>query len=274
MRRKKPILIADTTLTWVLTLLILISIVTLVCVGVKQNQSSVTIAEVEAQVAKLSSEVKAKEEEPVPEVDNSFSIVMIADSYGSGYQTHAPQIDGWVRLLKNKLPVTDVSIQAVPGTGFAKEERGQTFETMLISSLDNVADPNEVDCVLVCGGYNDIVAEESEILNAGDSFIDTMRKYYPNATLVLGVIGWNDSDWEIQNILNDRVIPAYKEIVANQPDAVYLDGAEQIMRTEDNRYFSDDTVHPNEDGEEAIANWLCEQLPKQFPVLQDMKGDS
>lgn len=144
-----------------------------------------------------------------------ISLVMIGDSYGFGLQTMGENVTGWPYLIQQQIPLSESAIEVKPGVGFAREEDGETFDTLLNKSFQSIASPQDVEYVLVCGGYNDAYADPGYVESAIHTFIYDAKELYPNAEILLGIIGWDRNDPMLGEMIVEQMVPTYR-MVASQ----------------------------------------------------------
>ena len=57
-----------------------------------------------------------------------------------------------------------------------------------------IDEPQAVKYIVVCGGYNDQYYSIDSILYAAKAFISRAGSSFQNAKIMIGMIGWNDTD--------------------------------------------------------------------------------
>lgn len=207
------------------------------------------------------------------EIDNKLSnqkenklqhkkFIFIGDSYNGGH-SHDASITQWGKDLAEKLGLIDYYNFYSLGAGFyATGSGGKTFKDILQDNLSNIPDKNEIDFIVVGGGYNDAgyYSTYSNIVNKIEEFSVFVASNFPKAQILIACFGYNDSLSEagvsIRNHLYNYVIPAYKHnfFFSNQP--IYIKNSEYILHNVS--YFSSDYIHPNQDGINKIVSCLYE----------------
>lgn len=178
--------------------------------------------------------------------------VFIGDSYLQGY-TSGGTIENWGVKVASILGLSSgqYSIVAYGGSGFIREDT-KTF-TQMVSELS--ADDDVTDVVL-CGGYNDIGAGFSTLLPYMTSFKAAVASKFSNAKISVGFIGGTTNG---DNIYQLSVTAAgYKKGCARL-GLNYLKNVEYCLK---NYYtdFTSDTIHPNNYGQQSIADAVAEAI--------------
>lgn len=180
--------------------------------------------------------------------------LVIGDSYGTGgsqtghtytpYPTYAHDYTG-----------VDFYNCSESGAGFAKVgDLGHDFEGLL-DELTTSVDKNSITDIYAMGGFNDRTQTDTVIINKILSFINRAKVLYVNAKVHIGFIGWGTGAPDYLILARARM--AYI-IGANQYGADYMTGIEFVMH--DFSYFDSDGIHPNEDGQRAIARGLVQSF--------------
>lgn len=162
----------------------------------------------------------------------SGATIIIGDSYIAG-EWYEGGLD-WGHQLAGLMGLTVGSncfIAAANGSGFVREGAGnQTFGTLLAGLSESITDHSSIHNIIVCGGLNDTnAASQAEIQTAIQNFISAARSSYPNATVYVGMIGWNagNSNSVLRDTVNTMVLPAYQACSAY--GGVYLNGVEYLL---------------------------------------------
>lgn len=172
--------------------------------------------------------------------------IFIGDSYGSG--------EIGTSWIKNVIDYMDLTLNenafdySKNASGFTINDN--TFEMCLDRAIQGISNKNDITDVVVCGGYNDgyfSTANEQNIVDAIGSFINKMRENFPNATLTLGEIGWTRDYKRMPNLR--KAIFAYRRVV--EFGEKYITNIEYSMHNYS--FFNTDDIHPNEQGNQAIA---------------------
>ena len=191
---------------------------------------------------------------------NMNKCIFIGDSYSvlSGQDT-------WVDILISKLGLTssDYYRYGEGSTGFESYNAvtGHRFIDLLAQSVIDVPTSSlpDITHIIVCGGANDmqsgisIATLESRI----QYFINYANTYYPNAKVYIGMIGFTTAP--SSKIYLGRALQAYQNCI--NYGGVYLNGIQNVIH--DYGYFNtteNDTVHPNQNGSNALGNGLYQAL--------------
>ena len=221
----------------------------------------------------LDSRLDTIEETTIPDIQSNVSslesslnlltddrYILIGDSY-SVYRPDTEGIEGWAVPLRRLLDKAndDCYIIQDNGGGFVAQGSTGTFQEG-IESL-TVTNPETITKIVVCGGLNDMNSTKTSIKNAINTFITYCKTNYPNATVYIGMIGWDDdalytidnqySRYKVINI----VLPAYKE--STEYGSIYLNGVENIMHDYSEYY---DRSHPNQTMCLRLARGIKEAL--------------
>ena len=187
--------------------------------------------------------------------------VFIGDSYLQGF-TPEGEVESWgkkiVKLLN--LPNNSYKIIAKGGTTMNADNENNFYNLIKNEPLDN-----KVTDVILCAGYNDRqkIGTESSILLGMTNFYNKIKEIYPNATLKIGFIG-NTS------IVNDKYgvsskCPFYINS-CKKLGIEYLNNIEYALHNYSTE-FSSDGIHPNDEGQEIIANTLYQILKMGYGTV-------
>lgn len=183
-------------------------------------------------------------------------VIILGDSY-------ANRTNSWADRLKTALGLTDLNcvIKKESGVGFYNTSDGKNFSTMVIDNIGLNA--SEITDIIVCGGYNDRGASDYNLSNAFDSFVNTCKTNYPNATIHVGFISWvrpEIGNAEYNNIVNGlaNTCKRYISYCSLYKNVHYLNNVEYALH---NINLLDDTYfHPTNDGQAKI----CELVKQAF----------
>ena len=223
-------------------------------------------------------------QEQINAISNSNDItICLSDSYGN-------QENEWCELLISKLGLTLNTTGfnfSGNGAGFSNSAYSQ-FITNLQTGISNFTTQQKqnVKQIIVCGGYNDRDASQTDIETAINSFISYCKTTFPNAKVYVGFIAndgtsnqSNGGSTQIRDHFMLNVFPAYKN--CTKYGGIYLNGVEYVMHNYN--YFMEDDVHPNENGEVALTNAIFESLKAGYvsltytrisPTMQDKDGQA
>ena len=206
-----------------------------------------------------------------------------SDSYGN-------QQNEWCELLIAKLGLT-LNVTgfnaSVNGAGFSNSANSQFLTNLqtAVSSFTN-EQKNNVKRIIVCGGYNDRDASQADIQTAIQSYINYCKTTFPNAKVYVGFIAndgtanqSNGGSTNIRDHFTLNVLPAYQN--CKNYGGYYLTNVEYVMHNYE--LFMEDNVHPNEAGENVLANVIYQvletgdckiTLPRINPTMQDKDGQA
>ena len=202
-------------------------------------------------------------------IDDMGTFMFIGDSYCT-----AANVDdggkemlerGWAQIAVNELELKHATIACKSGTGFVHTSSdGASFQTLLDDYYPGEDAAKEVGWVIIDGGYNDHYYSYDEIMIKGEEFVNRAKELYPNAKIAIGMNGWNRADEDIQNAIVNVVLDAYQDL-ADYTESIYIEGAEMALYDD---FFSNDDFHPNEQGQESIAESIVSFINAQLYDLQ------
>ena len=195
---------------------------------------------------------------PYPTFDflKNRKILFVADSYGTGHGLATP----FTTIIINELDNGSQQV-SVGGAGFYQTP---TFLSNLQAA--DIQDPETFTDVVVCGGYNDgkTAITYSQIVGAMNSFFTYVKQRFVNARLWLMPLGWCSTRSAIRYRLADTTSSAYAEGAAAK-DVIYVDSIQRVLHVYSR--FSDDYVHPNQDGQNKIADYVRQTLIGGVPKI-------
>ena len=182
------------------------------------------------------------------------SIVIIGDSYAEGY-TPDGNVTGWADKVASSMPYCTFKIKYSGGAGFShvSASTGKKFIDLLNEAGNEMteANRNNVSLVLIGGGMNDRDQTKADLKAAIDTFASRCRELYPYADIVYAFIGWSSSSsvrnqlrTECSNLRSCRT--SGMKIITSSAFTLH-----------DYKYFSSDGIHPNNDGEDALAQTMA-----------------
>lgn len=182
------------------------------------------------------------------------SIVVIGDSYAEGY-TPDGNVTGWADKVASSMPYCTFKIKYSGGAGFShvSASTGKKFIDLLneAGSEMSEANRNNVSLVLIGGGMNDRDQTKADLKTSIDGFSNRCRELYPYADIVYAFIGWSSSS-SVRNQLRTE---------CSNLRSCRTSGMKIITSTaftlHDYKYFSSDGIHPNNDGEDALAQTMA-----------------
>ena len=188
---------------------------------------------------------------PYPTFDflKNRKILFVADSYGTGHGLATP----FTTLIINKLNNGSRQV-SVGGAGFYQTP---TFLSNLQAA--NIHSPETYTDVVVCGGYNDGKSSisYSQIIGAMNSFFSYVKQRFVNARLWLMPLGWCSDNPTIRYRLAYTTYSAYADGAAAN-NVIFVGSIQRVLHVYSR--FSDDYVHPNQDGQNKIADYVRQAL--------------
>lgn len=157
--------------------------------------------------------------------------------------------DGWMSKLITYLGLdSDHAIASPTGGASFALTGGQHWQDLLTTLGGTVTNPGTVDYIVVMGGANDFGETEASILTGMASFENVRHTYFPNATVLIGMIGNVNRSYGQANTL--KTFNAYKNgCTAN--GFIFMSGMENISHWPD--YMGIDFLHMTANGYTAIA---------------------
>lgn len=182
------------------------------------------------------------------------NVVLIGDSYDEGY-TPDGNVTGWGAKLISQMSYCTFVNKYSGGAGFShvSASTGKKFIDLLNEAGNSMseAERNNVSLVLVAGGMNDRDQTKADLINAVNAFASRCRELYPYADCTFAFIGWS-SQSSIRNQLRT---------LCSNLRSCRSSGMKIITSTaftlHDYSYFSSDGIHPNNDGQNALAETLA-----------------
>lgn len=199
------------------------------------------------------------------------SILCIGDSYLSGVEING-QENAWGGRLRDLLNVP-VTITAENGGGWVHPgNTGKTFASLLSASSGSFSD------IVVLGGVNDAAfGTQAQVKDAVINFVNAAVAMYPGARVHIGMPGNYLGSLDIQDAVN-KVI----DQIGQAQDTVafdYIHGIYAILKNQE--FMTVDNVHPNKDGEWALAGYVCGHLlggacrdPESLPITLQAFGNT
>lgn len=189
--------------------------------------------------------------------------IIVGDSYGEGYSADGHYAEYPLRMA-NMLGWSSDQWKNVSkgGSGFAS---GTRWETLLRDAASQMTDEFKMTTklVLVCGGFNDREKTYQEIVSAIQSFVNYVKTTFPYATIVVAPIGWCIEGKTQTGVTGATYINLTNVATTYQSEIVKRGGgcvplSYGILRSRS--LFSSDGFHPNDAGQQRIAeclvNWM------------------
>lgn len=196
---------------------------------------------------------------------NNEEIIIVGDSYLAGQGTSDPTTKNFGYLLMQKLGMTTTNfhIWAEGGSSFTNPGNQGHVWVQVLSSRINEVTPANITRLIFAGGYNDVNATaQADIETAMSNTIAYAKTNFPNAKIYVSIIANNGADTnngaDARFKLKDYIYLAYSN--APKYDAIFLDKGQLPLQNYD--LFESDPVkvHPNDNGNEEIANYFYQAL--------------
>ena len=188
--------------------------------------------------------------------------VFIGDSYAEGYSPDLPYFDkdnAWPVLTAKLLNCKDYVIKAKSGSGFANTSANNiTFKTLVSEAANSVKNKNDVDLLVICGGYNDSYYSYVTVKAKTVETITYAQSCFPNAKIMIGMVGGHKADSYRETTLLNETLKAYSD-AAKETGVYYLSNTEYVLENEDDDVYSD-SHHPNVRGQQLLANYISSSV--------------
>ena len=179
--------------------------------------------------------------------------LFVGDSYADGY-TGEGQNTPWQEIVKTKLELDDSQFVSTHRGGFGFGRPSAYNYYLLINAL--VDDPDLTD-IVIGGSYNDNGYTELEITNGITNVRTLCKTKFPNAKLHIAFIGWSKNKDAKTNL--QSTYQYYKNACDLYADIDFMKNTQYVLHDYFNM-FSSDGIHPNQTGQTAIANAICDCL--------------
>ena len=218
--------------------------------------------------------------EQLEHVENNISnlksekYIFIGDSYGEGY-TPEGNVTSWIDYTKQLMHLSEDNCYsyAVGGYGFTTEG----FQELINRAVSDIVDKEKIKYIVVGGGYNDSW-NYSAIANSMKVFFDICNNNFPNSKIIIAPFGWCVEGLTtgvhvtqtFSNLIN-MVLEYQRNAVIN--GGCYVDGIYSVLHK--NEFFSSDFVHPNNNGQYAIALAISNYLKGNgFSTVEYMNNEN
>lgn len=175
--------------------------------------------------------------------------IFIGDSYMHGDSgNQSAEYVPFVSIACNNLGLTlntDYWVSAVGGTGFT------TSPTNFLTQLTSVSVPNEgaITDIIVLGGYNDNTETADNIKAAIQSFCSYAHGRFTHARVHIGMFANTYNASLKENLV--KVLEAYSGALANYG---FINNSQYALHNYS--WFTTDSVHPNQYGQNQMAELL------------------
>lgn len=202
---------------------------------------------------------------------NNERILCIGDSYAVG-TTYGGTIDGWCDRLKVLRDLdNDHFIKLAEGSsGFTRAGlQGHTFQSLLEANISDIANPETITKVIVCGGHNEYDATGEALNGAISYFINYCKQHFVNAKIYVGMIGNNSNTTSfgktVRTAIYTTILRSYQNSVLY--GGIYLNGIQNIMHDYKD-FMSEDGIHPNNTGYNFLASYINNAINNGYADFQ------
>lgn len=190
----------------------------------------------------------------INELQKQKKYIFMGDSYGDGYSPDG-NVTSWITLVANKLNLKSNEYISSHQGGY---KFAYSSSDNFISLLQNLTSDEILTDMFVCAGFNDMTSSEVDIDLGIQNFNNLFKTKFPNAKLHIGFIGWSNLGNNIR-----RLSTAYN-YYKKSCEKYNIDFIYDIVYALHNyfKYFSSDGYHPNQNGQNSIANALYNYITK------------
>lgn len=140
------------------------------------------------------------------------------------------------------------------GDGFGRTDSQYQFKTQ----IEALSSDNNVKYVIIGGGYNDIYSTAENIATGMSECKTLIASKFPNATMCVAFIGNTTDVSKAQDIIDTQ--DAWDD-AASDLNIVNLQNTNVLTSSS---LFTNDGVHPNEQGQIAISNAIINAMNNQL----------
>ena len=181
------------------------------------------------------------------------NIIVVSDSYGTGGTQSGTTYKTFIEYAKDFTGLNIYNLSE-SGAGFANTgDSGHNFKSLLLT-LDDDVDKNTITDIYVLGGYNDRTYLGPAILQGIKEFKLQANNLYPNARVFCGFIAWSRIYTDYDSLFKTKI--AYE--TCTSLGVPYLINIETTMH--DLSRFDSDNIHPNEYGNQGLAEQLVNAI--------------
>lgn len=186
--------------------------------------------------------------------------ILMADSYGNYTKNNVHY--SWTENVISKLNLTSVVNLSVGSRGFAYNPAVGTFQQGLQTAVSNgtIANPEEIDEIILCGGANDMYGiatsniTQEDLHTAIANFFTYVHQTFPKASVKIGMVG--------NCKVGSYEVPYYQTLKEYQDcvnyGASYLHNVEYVLM--DKSLLDDTDLHPTADGFNQLTNAICDAI--------------
>ena len=189
----------------------------------------------------------------------SEKYVLIGDSYGRGFMNGSDDPSrSWITYAMSQLGTSNYYWAARGQVGIAagipqySGDSDRSFSELL---YETGAPRYDVTQVVIMGGYNDFWLDGGLLELYIQRLCENARAYYPNAEISIGMCGCGSS-WTLSYV--NKTAEIYKE--CTRYGCSYIYGIENIIANNISGYLTNDGIHPNVQGQQAIGSAVAAYL--------------
>ena len=207
-------------------------------------------------------------------INPSTKICCIGDSFLQGYATEG-MVTPWGTIIGN---LTGATVQnfAEGGIGWSTTgQAGHVFSDLVDSAFSTMGE--NVDIVIIAGGYNDSMAEKTsaEIATGASNAATKIRQYWPDASVYffpnIWGNGYNSAGTNTYGYPDEENAKAIKRAMftrtTGKPINVVMGCWTWLYANTQSGFISSDGVHPLEPGQAIIAHSMLQAMNGQDPTV-------
>ena len=179
--------------------------------------------------------------------------LFVGDSYADGYSPDGDTTP-WQNIVKTKLGLTDAQFVTTHAGGYGF---GTSAEYNYYGLINALADDNDITDIIIGGGYNDNTSTEQNIIDGIANVVTLCATKFPNAKLHIAFFGWSRNASAKTNLVFTYY--QYNKGCDAQPSVDFMKNTQYALH-DYYALFSSDGIHPNQDGQNAIANVVYDAL--------------
>jgi hypothetical protein len=184
-------------------------------------------------------------------VEPAKKYLFVGDSYADGY-TPDGNVTPWQSIVKTKLGLTDAQFVTTHQGGFGFGRAAEYNYYTLIAAL---SDDSTITDIVIGGSYNDQDSSEVDITSGIANVRTLCKTKFPNAKLHIAFIGWSKNANAKTNL--QLTYLAYKNGCDAYADIDFMKNTQYALH-DYFTMFSSDGIHPNLNGQTAIANAIVD----------------
>ena len=196
---------------------------------------------------------------------NNEEIIIVGDSYLEGVGTTNPATDNFGYLLMQKLGMNGTNFHrwAEGGSSFTNQGSQGHNWLQIVESRKNEVTRANITKIIFVGGYNDINANSGDDINTAISnTIAAVKSNFVNAKIYVCLIGNNGAKTAdgatARRKLKSYIYRCYCNV--SNYGAIFIDKGQLPLQDYTLYENHANKIHPNNDGNVAIANYLYQAL--------------